>query len=276
MKLAIVADIHHGKPHHTKRGDVALELLDQFATFVRDAAPDLILDLGDRISDENKETDLKLAREVADAFSSIDIPTYHVSGNHDRYHLSVEENAEILGQPMESKVIDAGAWQIALWRAETKITWNESWRGFTLPESDFLWLSRLVASAEKPTIVVSHVPISGYSQVGNYYFQENPDLAGYPESPRVRLALSQAHVPIISLAGHVHWNTIAQIDGIYHLTQQSLTESFTTGAPAKAWGTMELASNVHWQVLGLDPFESRFSPSSRRWTPPLKPFMRKR
>ena len=30
MKIAIVADIHHGKPHHTKRGDAALELMEQF------------------------------------------------------------------------------------------------------------------------------------------------------------------------------------------------------------------------------------------------------
>ena len=56
-------------------------------------------------------------REVSDAFSAIDAPIYHVCGNHDRYHLSVEDNAEILGQPMASEVIDAGEWQIALWRA---------------------------------------------------------------------------------------------------------------------------------------------------------------
>ena len=276
MKIAIIADIHHGKSHHTKRGDVALALMDEFATFVRSNSPDIVLDLGDRISDEDKETDLKLMREVADALSAIDAPIYHVCGNHDRYHLSVEDNAEILGQPMTSEVIDAGEWQIALWRAEANITWTETWRGFKLPEQDFLWLSRTVASAEKPTLIVSHVPVSSYSQVGNYYFQENPDLAGYPESPRIRSALSQARVPVISLAGHVHWNTIAQIDGVYHLTQQSLTESFTTGVPAAAWGIMDLHSDVHWKVHGLDPFEAIISPRAHRWTPHLAPFASKR
>ncbi len=276
MKIAIVADIHHGKPHHTKRGDRALDLMARFVDFVRAEMPDLVLDLGDRITDEDRETDLRLTREVADAFAAIEAPAYHVYGNHDRYFLSAEDNADILGQSMASQVIDAGPWQISLWRAESKITWNQTRRGFILPEADFLWLSGMIAMAEKPTLIGSHVPVSGYAQIGNYYFQANPDLAGYPEAPRVRATLSQARVPVVWLAGHVHWNTLAQIDGIYHLTQQSLTESFTTGEPAAAWGSMEVNSEVHWKVHGLDPFEARISPKAHRWTPVLPPFDRQR
>jgi 3',5'-cyclic-AMP phosphodiesterase len=38
LRLAIVADIHHGRPSTAKRGDRALPLMAEFAHFVRDAA----------------------------------------------------------------------------------------------------------------------------------------------------------------------------------------------------------------------------------------------
>jgi len=272
MKIAVVADIHHGPPHHTKRGDTALDQMEITATAINAAAPDLVLDLGDRITDVDHATDLRLTSEVADAFKSIDAPIHHVCGNHDRYHLSVAENEKMLGQPLASEIVDAGTWQIVLWRADARITWTDTWRGFDLPEADYLWLSHQIASAEKPTLVVSHVPVSGHSQIGNYYFEANPDVSEYPQAARVRKALSQARVPVVCLAGHVHRNTFTQIDGIFHLTQQSLTESFTTGgAPSGAWGTLDLAAGVGWLVQGLDPLECTFTPGSRRWTPPLSP-----
>ncbi|MEL6169949.1 MAG: metallophosphoesterase, partial [Pseudomonadota bacterium] len=219
----------------------------------------------------------RLQEQVADAFTTISAPRYHVAGNHDLYHLTAEENANLLGQSVASEVIDLGAWQLLLWRADAKITWTETSRGFSLPETDYLWLSRQIVAAEKPSLIATHVPVSGHSQIGNYYFQANPDVAGYPQSPRVRAALAQAKVPVVCLAGHVHWNTVTQIDGIFHLTQQSLTESFTTGGtPAGAMAILELGDEISWHVSGLDPFACSFRPSATRWTPPLQPFLRTR
>jgi hypothetical protein len=246
--IAVVTDIHHGTASHTKRGDTALRLLADFVTWSNAEGPDLVLEPG------------------------LTAPVHHLCGNHDRDHLSVAQNAEILGQPLENEVIDLGTWQLALWRAEAKINRHLQRPGFDLPEADLLWLSRMAQSAQKPTLVASHVPLSGHSQIGNYYFQGRPQLSTYPQHLRALAALSQARVPMACVAGHVHWNTVTTIDGIPHLTQQSLTESFTTaGAPAGAWGMIELGAQLHWQVRGDDPFEARLSPTARRWTPPLAP-----
>ncbi len=273
LRIAIIADIHHGAPSHTKRGDTALPLMARFAEWCAAETPDLVLDLGDRISDRDEATDLQLEKDVADAFQAIDAPVYHICGNHDRDYLSVAQNADILGQSLESELLDMGAWQIALWRADSKITRTPERRGFHLPEGDLLWLNRMAQAAEKPTLVVSHVPISEHGQVGNYYFQRNPEVATYPQAARARAALEQAKVPVVMLSGHVHWNTCVQINGVWHLTQQSLTESFTTqGTPAEAWGMMTLSDTMHWQVFGKDPFETRLTPKAGRWTPPLGPF----
>ena len=62
LRLAIVADIHHGEDHYTKKGSAALPLMGEFARFVRDARPDAVIDLGDRISDVSRDTDLRLER----------------------------------------------------------------------------------------------------------------------------------------------------------------------------------------------------------------------
>lgn len=273
LRIAVVADIHHGLPSHTKRGDAGLDLLARFVAYCNAEAPDLVLDLGDRISDVDAQTDARLEAEVAEVFRDLDAPIRHVCGNHDRDHLTVEENAAILGAPLDSEVVDLGAWDVALWRADAKIHRAGPRPGFDLPESDLLWLSRTIQAAAKPTLVVTHVPMSGHAQTGNYYFQRNPHLATYPQSERVRAALSQARVPVAALAGHVHWNTVTTVDGIPHLTQQSLTESFTTaGDPAEAWGMLELSDVVRWQVFGRDPFEATVTPTARRWTPPLAPF----
>ena len=274
VRLAIVADIHHGAPSATKRGDCALALMEEFARFANDARPDAVLDLGDRISDVGADTDARLAAEAAESFAPIAAPRRHVDGNHDRDHLSAADNDRILGRAAGSETLDIGGWSIALWRADPKIRRGPERRGFALPEPDLLWLSRVAQAADRPLLVVSHVPVSGHAQTGNYSFERNPGSSTYPEAARARAALAQARVPVVCLAGHVHWNTVTTVDGIAHLTQQSLTESFTTeGDPAGAMGLLELGDGtLRWRVEGRDPFEVALRPSARRWTPPLPPF----
>lgn len=273
VRLAIVADIHHGTPSSTKRGDAAMGLMEEFARYVGDADVTHVLDLGDRISDVDHDTDLRLEAEVADAFRAVEKPIWHLNGNHDRDHLSVAQNEEILGQSLGHETHDVGGWRIALWRADSRIHRGADHSGFVLREADLLWLSRTAQAADRPLLVVSHVPLSGHSQIGNYYFQNNPGHSTYPMAERARAALAQARVPVVCLAGHVHWNTVTTVDGIAHLTQQSLTESFTTeGAPAGAMGVIELGETVRWKVDGDDPFGTELRPAARRWTPALPEF----
>lgn len=182
-------------------------------------------------------------------------------------------NEDIRAQDLNNEVLDCGDWQVLLWRTDAKIAREPERRGFNLPETDLLWLSRTLQAAEKPTLVASHVPVLGHDQNGNYYFQNNPAFSRYPASDRVRAAMAQARVPVVCIAGHVHWNTVTTIDGIPHLTQQSLTESSTTqGAPAASWWMLTLTENAQFQVHGDDPFEARVTPRTGRWTPPMGPF----
>lgn len=272
LRLAIVADIHHGENSFTKMGAHALPLMAEFARFVAEAKPDAVIDLGDRISDRDHASDLVLEGEVAEAFSAVAAPRFHLCGNHDRDHLSVAENEAILGQPLGHRTIDLGAWRLVLWAADSRI---HRPGGFVLTEADLLWLAATVKAADRPLAIMSHVPISGHAQTGNYYFERNPEFSTYPGAERARAVLRQAKVPVICLAGHVHWNTLTTVDGIPHLTLQSLTESFTTfPEPAGAWGLLELDETIAWTVFGKDPFSARIAApeTTRRWMTPLQPF----
>jgi hypothetical protein len=272
LRIAIIADIHHGEDHFTKKGSAALGLLDEFRRFVAEARPDLVVDLGDRISDRDHDTDLMLEREVAEALKPIETPLHHICGNHDRDHISVAENEAILGQSLAHQTIDVGGWRLVLWRADSLIRRPG---GFVLTEADLLWLAGVVRAADRPLAIMSHVPISGHSQIGNYYFERNPGSSTYPGAERARAVLRAATVPVVWVSGHVHWNTLTLVDGIPHITLQSLTESFTTHpAPAAAWSLLELDQSIQLKVFGLDPFEARLdtATTARRWITPLQPF----
>jgi hypothetical protein len=272
LRLAFVTDIHHGDDHLTKKGTAALPLLAEFGRFVADSRVDAVIDMGDRISDRDKPNDLRLEREVAGAFQSIAGPRHHICGNHDLDYLTVAENEEIFGQGLAPQTIDLGGWRLVLWRADAMIRRPG---GFRLAEQDVLWLAGVVRTADRPLVVCSHVPVSGHSQTGNYYFENNPQHATYPGAERLRAVLRQARVPAVWVSGHVHWNTVTLVDGIPHVTLQSLTETFTTHPePASSWGLLELGETITWRAYGRDPafFSLPAEAAARRWVMPLPPF----
>ncbi|MGL4637249.1 MAG: metallophosphoesterase family protein [Beijerinckiaceae bacterium] len=278
-RIAIVTDIHHGKDAEAKKGSNALRLLETFAGFVAEQQHDLVLDLGDRISDEARDTDLVLEREVNAAFAPVRAvaPVLHICGNHDRDFLSVADNEQILGQSLGNTVLDLGDWQLALFRADTRMRRP---LGFNCPQSDIDWLAETVAAADRPLLIASHVPLSGHGQDGNYYFENTPGYSRYPQTPQLREILKSCKQPLLCLAGHVHWNTVTTVDGVTHLTQQSLTESFTMsaergrGEPCGAYGMLELgAEGISWRVHGSDAFALTIPVQqlARRWYHPLPP-----
>lgn len=269
LRLATITDIHYGADYLTKCGSQALVLAQRFVDFVNTVRPDAVIEMGDRISDVDRATDLRLTRELMAVLDQIECPRYHINGNHDLKHLSIADTEALLGQPMTSQVVNLGEWDLVLWRADPAFHAGPP-RRVKLLDADFDWLARTLERARRPQLIISHIPVSPHATTGNYYFERAPLLAAYPESPRVRELLSEAAVPVVCLSGHVHWNTVAQDNGRFYLTQQSLTESFTSsGVPAEAFGLIELDTHIHWQVFGNDRLKVEFTPGADRWMAPL-------
>ncbi len=275
MKIAIITDIHHGPDSHTKApGWDALAVLRDFIWHAGEQHVDLVLDLGDRISDTSREMDRQVTAEVAEVFKTFHGPHYHVLGNHDVSNLSIADSEEILGQSMQSQVIDLGDIRLILWQPGVKITFGT---GFPQAASGLPWLIETLQADERPAIIATHVPLSGHAQTGNYYFEANPQYATYPDHAAVRAAVEATGKVALWLSGHVHWNTVTNVRGISYLTVQSVSERFTTyPAAAAAFAILEIKDGAATlDVLGNDPFHVRLpfrKSGDRPWMQALGPF----
>ena len=250
LKLAIITDIHHGPPRYTKKGAEALPLLESFVKEVSSGDFDLLVDLGDRITNVDKETDWDLANEVADIFRNINVPTYHLLGNHDLHYLSVRENELLLGSKLSSHSRDVKGKHLVFWNINLSNTYADN----QIPsDSDLSWLNTDLNHTELPTIIFTHVPLDNASMVGNFWFQNNVDVASLQNTGRARKIIEASGKVILCIAGHTHWNKLSNIDGIHYLTIQSLSESFTTGGMAsEAWAELTIDEVLHCVVHGND------------------------
>ncbi|MCP3939686.1 MAG: metallophosphoesterase-domain-containing protein [Actinomycetia bacterium] len=272
LHLALVTDIHNGRKSLTKRGSLAIPLLDRFAEFLASEAPDLVIELGDRVTDTNHESDRAALEQVAETFASLEMPRFHLMGNHDLVNLSLDDNRECLGQDLTSSSLDIKGWHLVLWQADVEMTATHE---PALTDDDLAWLEADLAATDLPAIVFSHVPLDGASMTGNFYFQANPQFGGYRNVDEAQRIISEAQNVALCVAGHVHWNNISRIDGVPYISLQSLTESFTTqGDACASWATLELGRRLRWIGHGEDPIEVtvELGAPHRRWTPPLPPF----
>ncbi len=274
LRLALVADIHHGEDKLTKRGGAALGLLDRFLAFAGDWGADMIVDLGDRISDKDAATDARLLADVAAVFTGLNTPHAHLNGNHDVAFLGQEANARALGEALGGRVVILKGWRLIFWQADSHIPFPETFR---IGQADLDWLEATLQASDLPTVIFTHVPLGGGSMTGNMWFQNNPEFAGYPNADAAR-ALIQAHGRVVlCVSGHVHWNSLNRIDAIPYITIQSLTEGFATGGEAaEAWATLELDETIRWRTHGRDPIEMvlPLRQPGEHWSPPLRPFRR--
>ncbi|GLH75878.1 hypothetical protein SSBR45G_07860 [Bradyrhizobium sp. SSBR45G] len=271
-RIAVVGDIHHGQDTPTKRGSAALPLLSRFVAEVNAGTVDAVIELGDRISDESPDRDRVLQRQVAEQLARLAVPRHHVSGNHDVACLSLAENATVLDRPTGSRAVVIGRIRCVFWQPDVGLSRA---RGLHLAPGDLDGLARLLGDDDRPTLLISHVPLSGHAQTGNYYFERNPGHATYAEIASIRAAIAAAPCPVVALAGHVHWSTLTIVDGTPHLTLQSLTETFISGEPAEAAAILEIDGDVlHWSVTGRELLSVTlpWARAKSHWRAPLPPF----
>ncbi|MEL0020715.1 MAG: hypothetical protein VW709_12645, partial [Rickettsiales bacterium] len=116
---------------------------------------DLVIDLGDRISDRNPEADRQLTADVAGAFQRVGVPRRHLLGNHDLEFMTAAEGEALLGVSLASESMDIKGYHLVFWQADAQIDARE---GFRLPKADLDWLAADLAATALPAIVFTHVP----------------------------------------------------------------------------------------------------------------------
>jgi 3',5'-cyclic-AMP phosphodiesterase len=269
IKIGIISDIHYGPDRGTKRGSLAPELFCKFSKWAEQEPLHFIVDLGDRISDVDAETDATLVQEAGSWFSAISKPHYHLPGNHDLAELSLAQNQELLGFNLDSHSIDIGGWHFIFWNSGSKLDQIE---GFTLSHESLDWLEADLKQNRLPAIVFTHVPLDNGSMVGNFYFEQAYlHHAHYPadQAASAREIMEKSGNVMLCVNGHTHWNAYHCIDGIHYATIPSLTELFPTYPDVCcSWSRLTIADDLHIQVFGNLPIEYRLPirpANARHW-----------
>ena len=271
LKIAVITDIHYGPDRYSKRGDEAFELFKSFVRKVNSMEIDLVVDMGDRISNADLANDRKYLYKVASEFKSLNKERHHLVGNHDVVHLSVEEQEKILESSLQHHSLDRLGWHLVFWNPSCVLHEGE---GFRLEPEDLDWLAADLAAADLPSAVFSHMPVDTGSMVGNYYFERR--FAHGEQHRNASLArdlIENSDKVIAVVSGHVHWNQLHLMDGIPHFSLQSLSETFTTHPHAAgSWAQMTLAETVELEVFGRDPVLYRMpvKNAAHHWLPPLE------
>lgn len=265
LRILVVSDIHHrsvdAPPKLCSRG---LQLLEPVISQTISGEFDLLVDLGDRIEDLGPEEDIGLAKDIAALFVRARVPRVHLMGNHDSYFLTAEHWSKLLETEIGSKVMEIGGYRLIFFCPDVN---NQRGRhDYNLAPSELEWLSGALQSP-LPTMIFSHVPLLAGPLFGNYYFEGKRGRAEFLNAADARTMISDSNA-ILSLSGHVHWNTWHCVDGIHYVTLQSLTESFTTHPlPAGAYTVLEIGEDISIDVGGLDRMQLSLRPrrSQRQW-----------
>ncbi len=255
LRLAVVADVHHGPAIDAKAGPASAALLRSVLREIESEGHELLIDLGDRINDDGRDADLANMRAVAAVFAEAGkLERHHLPGNHDLYALSVGENEEILGAPLRSRVVRRGGWNLVMWCADPRV----HIAGFAAPTDDIEWLAETLEGLRGPTAVFSHVALGGGSMRGNYYFDGTEwPVASYTNLDDVHDVLLANDSVKLVVSGHVHWNSLNTIDGVPFMTVQSLSDTATTHPlPTMAWAALDIdESRARLSVAGRDPLQ---------------------
>jgi 3',5'-cyclic-AMP phosphodiesterase len=268
LKIALIADIHHALA-----GDGDFDVRSVVEAFVARAVEteaDALIDLGDRIDDCDAVTDFARTAELAEIFARFPGPRVHLKGNHDVVNLDSGGHERIFGRRPNNEVIDLGDLRVIGWQPSVRL---DRRTGFPPAAGELDWLLAALSSDDRPAIIATHIPVSGASMTGNYYFENNPDFATYPDHAEIRRAVEQTGRAALWISGHVHWNSFATVGNIRHLTIQSASETFTTNSePAGAFADLTITGAIaRLEVFGHDPLtiEMPFEVSAaRRWPQP--------
>jgi 3',5'-cyclic-AMP phosphodiesterase len=269
-RIAIVSDIHHGRDVGEIAGQQALSILGDTLAEIANKHVDLLIDLGDRINDECPATDRRLTAEVGAIFSTLEIPSAHIVGNHDMVHLDHDQVGSALGRPVCSTTLEQTEWSLVVWSPKP------CYDGDGCPSvtgADLRWLDANVGTRH-PSIVFTHFPLDRQDHRRNYYFHNNRHLQSFSNLDEIDEILQSKDRLCAVISGHAHWNSLATRDDVHYLGVPGMTSTFTTGSkPCRGWMLLQIEADLRADIYGLRPRSYRLPlrQAGARWGKPRSP-----
>jgi 3',5'-cyclic-AMP phosphodiesterase len=249
LRLGVVTDIHFGQDTSMVLGSAAPAALRRCLDGLRTWEPDLLVDLGDRLTDETPDVDLERLRTIAALFGASALHREHLRGNHDALSPAVHE--ELLGGPVTSRSRDVGGWHLVF------LDTYDGSIGGVLTDATLAWFEADLAATSLPTVVFSHQPLDGQPLIGNPVFEVEYAAHAHPTGhERARQIMASSGRVRMAMNGHTHWNHHVVVGGVPHVTVQSLVARTATGHETGSYALVELDEGSHRvRVFGGEPFE---------------------
>lgn len=258
-KLAFVTDLHFGPLAYfegklRKLSHEAPSLLRGVITKIREEEhPDLLINLGDDIEDENPPLDRARYAECQGILKTAGCPLLNVAGNHDTIHLNLADLNEVWGTtgPLYYTHDLGDLRLIVLHTVERKDL------DVRIDAGQLEWLREALAQDRRDAVVVMHHSASEQDLHDSRWFHKVPHLALIQERSTLRTILRESGVVRAVFNGHLHRNHLDVIDGIPYITVQSLIENLEDDAPGRPAASYAMAwldeRRLIVRVRGNDP-----------------------
>lgn len=244
LRIAVVTDIHYGIDVGVKKGTEAPRLIEDFIDAADQFKADYILNLGDSVSSQDPASDTKFRTALRAQFKRAACPVLEIDGNHDvRYQARQSPSGRIITHDHH----------IILWNPYL----NRYTREGVIPDpQDIEWLENEINSAQKPVILLSHIPFAGPESKRKKLKAESVQALYYPsffEKPRkIKAIVESSGKVLLCLSGHRHLNYTEHSNGTHHVIQQSMVETVENGQPSGAYSMIEVdAHEIRIKGFGL-------------------------
>ncbi len=259
LKIGFVTDLHFGpRAFH----DGKLRKLTHHAAELTTAAvramnetlkPDLLVNLGDDIEDEDREADLRRYTECQEILRTAKSELVNVAGNHDTVNLGRDDLNRIWGRegPLFYS-LDRGGFHLTILH-----TLEQKEVEVRLPQAQLEWVKDDLARTSLPTIVLMHHTASEQDLEDSFWFKGLSNRALVKERAELRRILEESKKVRVVFNGHVHRNYLDVINGIPYVSFQSMIENLDEDAPGRPAGAYALAvlteTRTTIRVHGNDP-----------------------
>jgi predicted phosphodiesterase len=219
---------------------------------MRDLRPACIVDLGDRINSVAAGQDGTRERYVRRRLEEAGVPVYHVLGNTDVERLPKHDALAAVKKSWAAETVDLGPVRLIL--LDTVDPAIDGTGGAVSPPQ-LEWLRGALAERRGRSLVFGHHPLDEPALAGHRYFDGRSAVAGVQNRTAVRAALEDGSTVAAVFAGHLHWTTASEINGIPYVTIGSLVDAaYTGGEPCGAYGMVTVAAGeVEVSVWGRAP-----------------------
>ena len=238
-RLIIFSDIHYldKRPEKLdfnlsrKLTQYSVEVIDKLINKINEDKPDVSICLGDLIEDTfNHDIDIINYTYIWNKLKNIQVPFYSVMGNHDlRTMNSRKELEEIMGYKNATFSFDLKGYHFIILTTDIREDLGEDdggiYKAQCMSEKEIAWLKEDLEKNRLPCIIFTHFGLAEDGQIGNYWFEKNPEEGLMSNRKEVKEIIKSDGNIIAVFNGHQHWTKQLKEDGKVYYIVGSLTDN---------------------------------------------------